>query len=202
MTALFGLSILARLPLAMLSIGLLVHTQAATGSTPRPVWSPVPSRSRRASAVPLLGRAADRRGQSARAGRGGPTLRDRADRDERAPPRRPGRPARRARRRGRRGHAARRRLLPRAAASSLTTRPAQRSTPRTRPRSRSPGSPARRVVLALGAAVSTGAALAAIGVLLAASTLAFAASKASRSLAPRAARGRGTAPCAPPACAR
>jgi len=31
MTALFGLSIVARLPMAMLSIGLLVHTQAATG---------------------------------------------------------------------------------------------------------------------------------------------------------------------------
>jgi len=32
MIALFGLSIVARLPVAMLSIGLLVHTQAATGA--------------------------------------------------------------------------------------------------------------------------------------------------------------------------
>ena len=60
MTALFGLSIVARLPMAMLSIGLLVHTQAATGE-----YAPaglVAGAFALAMGIggPLLGRAADR----------------------------------------------------------------------------------------------------------------------------------------------
>src|SRR5689334_3668684 len=64
MIALFGLSIAARLPVAMLSIGLLVHTQAATGE-----YAPaglVAGAFALAQGIggPLLGRAADRRGQA------------------------------------------------------------------------------------------------------------------------------------------
>jgi len=64
MTALFGLSILARLPLAMLSIGLLVHTQAATGEYGAAGLVAGAFALAQGAGGPLLGRAADRRGQS------------------------------------------------------------------------------------------------------------------------------------------
>src|SRR6478752_2023210 len=65
MTALFGLSILARLPLAMLSIGLLVHTQAATGEYTAAGLVAGAFALAQGVGGPALGRAADRRGQFA-----------------------------------------------------------------------------------------------------------------------------------------
>ena len=182
MTALFGLSIVARLPVAMLSIGLLVHTQAATGE-----YAPaglVAGAFALAQGIggPLLGRAADRRGQSvvlaaaalicataliatsvlphdvpvtlrvALAAAAGAAM----------PP----------------VGACFRALLP-----SLTTdlRTIYAKDAAAVEVTWVAGPP---IVLAVGAAVSTGAALALTGVLLAASTLIFAASKASRNWRP------------------
>ena len=210
MTALFGLSILARLPLAMLSIGLLVHTQAATGEYAAAGLVAGAFALAQGVGGPALGRAADRRGQfavlaaaallsatalivtsvlphdvpvvlrvalAAAAGAALPPV-----------------------------GACFRALLPSLtgdAAASCGDRGVRADA-----RGRSRGAPSAReawlravyakdtaavevtwvagppIVLALGAAVSTGAALAAIGVLLAASTLAFAASKPSRAWRP------------------
>src|SRR4051812_19621508 len=65
MTALFGLSIVARLPVAMLSIGLLVHTQAATDEYGAAGLVAGAFALAQGVGGPLLGRAADGRGQSA-----------------------------------------------------------------------------------------------------------------------------------------
>src|SRR3954447_25088994 len=65
MNRLFALSIVARLPVAMLSIGLLVHTERATGAYA--VAGLVAGALALAQGVggPLLGRVVDRRGQTA-----------------------------------------------------------------------------------------------------------------------------------------
>ncbi len=182
MTALFGLSILARLPVAMLSIGLLVHTQAETGEYAAAGLVAGAFALAQGVGGPALGRAADRRGQFAvlaaaavisatalivtsvlphdvpivlrvaLAAAAGAAM----------PP----------------VGACFRALLP-----SLTTdlRTVYAKDTAAVEVTWVAGPP---VVLALGAAVSTGAALAATGVLLAASTLAFAASRPSRSWRP------------------
>src|SRR3954454_9937633 len=64
MTALFGLSIVARLPVAMLSIGLLVHTEAATGEYAAAGLVAGAFALAQGVGGPVLGRAADRRGQT------------------------------------------------------------------------------------------------------------------------------------------
>src|SRR3954452_8357876 len=64
MIALFGLSIVARLPVAMLSIGLLVHTQAATGEYAAAGLVAGAFALAQGAGGPVLGRAADRRRQS------------------------------------------------------------------------------------------------------------------------------------------
>src|SRR3954447_4588938 len=64
MIALFGLSVVARLPVAMLSIGLLVHTQAATGEYAAAGLVAGAFALAQGAGGPVLGRAADRRGQS------------------------------------------------------------------------------------------------------------------------------------------
>jgi len=64
MIALFGLSSVARLPVAMLSIGLLVHTHAATGESAAAGLVAGACALAQGAGGPLLGRAADRRGQS------------------------------------------------------------------------------------------------------------------------------------------
>src|SRR4051794_2925349 len=61
---LFALSILARLPVAMLSIGLLVHTQQATGSYAAAGLVAGALALAQGIGGPLLGRAVDRRGQT------------------------------------------------------------------------------------------------------------------------------------------
>src|SRR3954452_4483922 len=64
MIALFGLSIVARLPVAMLSIGLLVHTQAATGEYTAAGLVAGAFALAQGVGGPVLGRAADGRGQT------------------------------------------------------------------------------------------------------------------------------------------
>src|SRR3954469_14783824 len=64
MTALFGLSIVGRLPMAMLSIGLLVHTQAATREYAAAGLVAGAFALAQGVGGPVLGRAVDRRGQS------------------------------------------------------------------------------------------------------------------------------------------
>src|SRR3954462_10744699 len=61
---LFALSIVARLPVAMLSIGLLVHTERASGSYAAAGLVAGALALAQGVAGPLLGRAVDRRGQT------------------------------------------------------------------------------------------------------------------------------------------
>src|SRR3954468_20593762 len=63
MTALFGLSIVARLPVAMLSLGLLVHTRAATGEYAAAGLVAGAFALAQGVGGPILGRAAAGRGQ-------------------------------------------------------------------------------------------------------------------------------------------
>ena len=184
MTALFGLSILARLPLAMLSIGLLVHTQAATGEYTAAGLVAGAFALAQGVGGPALGRAADRRGQfavlAAAALLSATALIVTSVLPHDVP----------VVLRVALAAAAGAALPPvgacfRApAADALTAGPAARVYAKDTAAVEVTWVAGPPVVLALGAAVSTGAALAAIGVLLAASTLAFAASKPSRAWRP------------------
>ena len=184
---LFVLSIVARLPLAMLSIGLLVHAQHLTGSFA--AAGVVTGAYAVALGVggPLLGRA--RRpprpdAQCCWRARASPP---RCSRRSRCCRRRPVAVLHRACGRHRAGHPAGRRLPARAAAGAARR---SRRGPRRVRRSRRPsveltwifGPP---LALGLGALWSTGAALALGGVVLLVATAAFAAQPASRALAAR-----------------
>src|SRR4051812_15733606 len=189
---LFALSIVARLPVAMLSIGLLIHTERATGSYA--VAGLVAGALALAQGVggPLLGRAVDHRGQTtvltAAALVCAAALILTAILPSGAP-------------------AALRVLLASAAGAALppvgaclrtllavlVDKQAVRGAYATDAAASELcwiGGPP--IVLALGTAVSSGAALAAAGALLAVSTLAFATSKASREWRPQPSEdGRG-----------
>src|SRR3954469_6246736 len=64
MNRLFAVSIVARLPVAMLSIGLLVHTERASGSYAAAGLVAGALAFAQGIGGPLLGRAVDRRGQT------------------------------------------------------------------------------------------------------------------------------------------
>src|SRR4051794_20963903 len=182
---LFALSIVARVPVAMLSIGLLVHTQQASGSYAAAGLVAGALALAQGLGGPLLGRAVDRRGQTlvlvASALVCAGALVVSAALPGAAP-------------------VALRVVLALAAGAALPpvgaclrtllavlvdkedVRGAYATDAAASELCWIGGPP---IVLALGAAVSTGAALAAAGALLAVSTLAFAASKASRDWRPQ-----------------